>query len=55
MTKNFRIYLLLCIIIYAYFSMENIEQIKDKLSDYNYKFLTNLQRYIDTELIFLVA
>lgn len=32
--------------------MENIEQIKDKLSDYDYKFLTNLQRYIDTELIF---
>lgn len=32
--------------------MENIEKIKDKLSDYDYKFLTNLQRYIDTELIF---
>ena len=32
--------------------MENIEQIKDNLSDYDYKFLTNLQRYIDTELIF---
>lgn len=32
--------------------MKNIEKIKDKLSDYDYKFLTNLQRYIDTDLIF---
>ena len=32
--------------------MENIEKIKNNLTDYDYKFLSNLQRYIDTELIF---
>jgi len=32
--------------------MENIEKIKNNLTDYDYQFLTNLQRYIDTELIF---
>ncbi len=32
--------------------MENIEIIKNNLTDYHYQFLTNLQRYIDTELIF---
>jgi len=32
--------------------MENIELIKKNLTDYDYQFLTNLQRYIDTELIF---
>ncbi len=45
MTKNYNI-------IYAYFSMENIEKIKNNLTEYDYQFLTNLQRYIDTELIF---
>ena len=32
--------------------MENIEQIKHNLSDYDYYFLKNLQQYIDAELIF---
>lgn len=32
--------------------MENIEKIKNNLTDYDYQFLTKLQRYIDTELIF---
>jgi predicted nucleotidyltransferase len=32
--------------------MENIEKIKNNLTDYDYQFLTNLQRYIDSELIF---
>jgi predicted nucleotidyltransferase len=32
--------------------MENIEKIKNNLTEYDYQFLTNLQRYIDTELIF---
>jgi predicted nucleotidyltransferase len=29
-----------------------MEDIKDKLSEYKYNFLTNLQNYLDTELIF---
>lgn len=49
-SKNYKTYI--NIIICVYFSMENIEKIKNNLTDYDYQFLTNLQRYIDTELIF---
>ena len=49
-SKNYKTYI--NIIICVYFSMENIEKIKNNLTDYDYQFLTNLQRYIDSELIF---
>jgi len=36
-------------LIYLYFSMD---EIKDRLGDYKYNFFTNLQNYIDSELLF---
>jgi len=39
-------------LIFTEYNMANIEEIKDKISDYDYYFLKNLQAYIDTELIF---
>lgn len=42
MTKNYKI-------IFAYFSMD---EIKDRLGEYKYNFLTKLQNYLDTELLF---
>ena len=32
--------------------MENIENIKKRLNDYKYNFFSNLQHYLDTELLF---
>ena len=36
-------------LIYLYFSMD---EIKDRLGDYKYNFFTNLQNYVDSELLF---